>query len=85
MALGTQVVDLGRLNIVNEICHLSGDREISIMEMKPDLWRMRVMVDMINAVGVKSAGTADKPVDLIAFVQKKLSQVAAILACNARN
>jgi hypothetical protein len=40
---------------------------------------------MINAIGVKGAGTADKPVDLVAFLQKKLSQVAAILACNARN
>jgi hypothetical protein len=55
------------------------------MEMKPDLRSMRVMVDMINAIGVESAGTADKPVNLVAFVQKKLCQVTAILACNARN
>jgi hypothetical protein len=40
---------------------------------------------MINAIGVKRAGTADKPVDLVVFLQKKLSQVAAILACNACN
>jgi hypothetical protein len=85
VTLGAQVVDLGRLNIVNEICHLSRHREISIMKMKPDLRSMRVMVDMINAIGVESAGTADKPVNLVAFVQKKLSQVTAILACNARN
>ena len=40
------------------------------MEEEPCPKLMRVLIDMVNAVGVEGACPADKSVDLVAFAQQ---------------
>jgi hypothetical protein len=44
---------------------------------------MRVLIEMVNALGIKRRGSALNAVHDIAFFQKELSEVGTILASNA--
>ena len=44
---------------------------------------MRVLIDVIDAVGVKRGGTADEPVDLVSLGEKQLGKIRAILPSDA--
>lgn len=46
---------------------------------------MWVDVDVINTLGVKIRGPTDQPMDLVAFVEKKLCEVRSILAGYTRD
>jgi hypothetical protein len=44
---------------------------------------VRVLIKMINTLGVEGAGAADDTVDFVALLQEKLSEVGTILAGDA--
>jgi hypothetical protein len=44
---------------------------------------MRILIQVINAIGIKGGGTALNSVDDITLFQQKLSKVGAILAGDA--
>ena len=46
---------------------------------------MRIMVQVINAIGVKQGGSALNAVDLITFFEKEFSQISTILAGDSGN
>ena len=53
MALGTEVVDLVGLNLLddpNQICAIS---EVAVMQYKPLISFVRILVEMIDPCGVK--------------------------------
>jgi hypothetical protein len=52
------------------------------MQVEFSLWKMGVLIDMIDSIGVEGAGPADNPMDLVAFAEEQLSQITAVLACN---
>src|SRR5262249_32364356 len=67
MALGPQVIDLLRLNLVDEGGHLLGIRQVAGMQKESGAGVMWVFIDMVDTAGVKRTGTPDQAVDFIAF------------------
>jgi len=82
MALGTQVVNLIRLNAVDHAAQRIPIREVPIMEEELRML-VGIHVEVIDAVGIESGCAADDAVDLVALAQQQLHEVAAVLACDA--
>ena len=78
--LRRQVIDLLRLDAVDQFQHISRGGNIPIMQMqvRPVL-HMRIFIDMIDAVRVECAGTPDGAMHFVAFAQQQLRQVGAVL------
>jgi len=55
VALGSQVVNLIRLNIVDQIRHLAGDREVAVVQVELGARGMGILTDMINTISIKGA------------------------------
>jgi hypothetical protein len=53
------------------------------MKVQPSTGLMRVFVNVIDATGVETGAAPDDAVDGVAFRKKQLTQVGAILACDA--
>jgi hypothetical protein len=52
------------------------------MQIELRLGKMGVLIDMIDSIGVEGAGPADNSMELVAFAEEQLGQVATVLACN---
>ena len=53
------------------------------MQLEVSVVHMRILVDVVHALGIETASTALDAVNDIAFFQKKFSEVRAVLACDA--
>ncbi len=85
MALGAQMVDLVRLDLVEEIGELAGDGQVAVMEIDPRLRVVKIPVEVSDPFGVEGAGPADEAVDFIALAEQKLRQVGTVLAGDPRD
>ncbi len=52
------------------------------MQVELGLGKMRILIDVIDSVGVEGAGPADNSMDLVAFAEEQLSQITTVLACD---
>jgi len=50
------------------------------MKEKAGIREVGVLVEVVDAFGVKCAGTADKSVDFVAFVEEEFGKIGAVLA-----
>jgi hypothetical protein len=85
MALGGQVIDFVRLDIVDQMANLPGVAQVAKMEKKTGSVFMRVHIEMVNAPGIEGAGPAYQTMHFITLGQEKLGQIAAVLASYACN
>ena len=85
MALRTQVVNLIRLDVLNDFDQVAAVCEIAVVEDKPRVLLLGVLVQVVNTAGVETARPAFDPVDVVPLVQKKLSQIASVLSRDSRN
>jgi hypothetical protein len=53
------------------------------MEKQSNIRQMRVLIEVVDAATVKTAGASDDPVDLVALVEQEFGRVGAVLACDA--
>jgi len=82
VTLGTKVINLIRLHLLNDADQIGAVSEIAVVKNQPGIILMGVLIQVINTTGVEAAGSALDPVHLIALLEQKLSEVAAILACD---
>ena len=80
MALGSQIVNLVRLEFIKKLYQLHRISQVPVMQRQ-----IRVIVDMVNAIGIETGGTADDAVDLVAFFKQEFSEVGAVLPCYTGN
>jgi hypothetical protein len=80
MALGCQVVDLIRLDLLENTDQVGGIGQISIMKDKVSVVHMGVLIQVVDAVGVEQGSPALDAVDFIAFFKEEFGQVGAVLA-----
>jgi hypothetical protein len=85
MALGAQMVDLVRFDVVNQIIQLLSARKIAVMEKQPHSCVVWILVDVIETASVKAAGATNYSMDFIVPRQEPLRQVRSILACDTRD
>ena len=83
MALGTQVVDLIRLYLLNDPDQVCAVGEVAIVQHQARVALVRILVEVINAGGVEAAGPALDAMDGVALVQQQLRQIRAVLAGDA--
>ncbi len=84
MALGAQVVDLVRLDLIQQIAEGPRVGEVTVVEVEAGIGGLPDM-QMVDAIRVEQAGTAHDAVDLVPLGQQELGEVASILAGDARN
>ncbi len=85
MRLGAEVVDLVRLEIVEQLHHLHGIGQVAVVQEQARLVEVRILVDVVDAGGVEGRGATHDAVNLIAFGEKEFRQIRTVLPRDARD
>ena len=83
MALGRQIVDLVRLHFLDDPDQAGGIREIAVMQGEIKSLLVRVVVEVIDAIGVDQRRPALDAVNRIALGQQQFGEISAVLAGDA--
>jgi hypothetical protein len=83
VGLRPQVVDLIRLDFLQDTPEPRAVRQVSIVKEEARVRLMRIPIQVVYTARVEDAGAADYAVDLVPFGEKKLGEIAPILSCNA--
>ena len=83
MTLGTQVVDLFRLDVAQQCVDRACVVQVAVMEKQAHILFMGIAIDMIDAAGVEGGGTADHAVDFVTFLKQQFGQIRTILTGDA--
>jgi len=85
MALCAQVVDLVRPNVVEQRGEGTAVGKVGVMQEEAAPGLVRVLIDVVEPVGVEAGGAALEAVDFVAFGKQKLGQIRSVLASAAGN
>jgi hypothetical protein len=83
VALRAEVVDLVRGDLVHHLGEAAGVGEVAVMEQEAGADDVRVLVEVVDALGVEARRAADHAVDLVAFGEQQLGEVGAVLPGDA--
>jgi len=84
VALGAQVVDLGRLGFLDQADQVGGVGQVAVVKAELGVILVRVDIEVVDAFGVEGRRPALHAVHPVALRQKHLRQVAAVLAGDPR-
>jgi hypothetical protein len=73
------MIDLLGLHVVDEVGQLLTRREVSVVEIEARARTVRVLINMVDPIGVECAGTPDDPVNFIALAEQQFSKVGTVL------
>src|SRR5262249_17955669 len=82
MALGAKVINLVRLQAIEQLDQIHGISQVAVVEKETDAVDVRVLVKMIDPRGIKGAGAPDNSVNLVALRKQEVRQIGSILAGN---
>jgi hypothetical protein len=85
VTLSREIVDFVRLHTLDDAQKAHRIRHVAVVQDEPTVRYIRSLVKMVNAIGVEERRAALDAVDLIPFIEQKLSEIRAILASNARD
>src|SRR5690606_2818386 len=83
MRLGGQVVDLVGLHLLNNAHQTGGVGQVAVVQHKVAVVDVRILVQVVDPVGVEQAAAALDAVYFVALLQQKLGQVRTILPGDA--
>jgi hypothetical protein len=78
--LRAQVVDFIGLSLLHDAHQVTGVSQITIVQFEVGVFNVRVLVNVVYALGVEQAASTFDAVHNVALFQQKLSQVASVLA-----
>ena len=81
--LGTEVVDLVGLGFLDDTNQVAGVRQVAVVQPEIGVCYVRVLVDVVDTLGVEGTGAALDAVHEVAFFQQQLRQVTSVLAGDA--
>jgi len=84
VALGTEVVDLLWLQLVDQTGQRDRVREVAVVREELRALLVGVAEEVLDAAGVEARRAPDDAVNLVALLEQKLGQVRAVLAGQAR-
>ena len=84
MAHGREVVNLIGLHFLNDADEVGAVRQVTVMQLEADISVVRVLVQVVDAIGIKEGGSAFDPVHLIAFLQQQFGQIRTVLPRDSR-
>jgi hypothetical protein len=85
MALRGEVVDLVGLDLLNDPDQVGCIGQVAIVQMEPAPRFMRVLIQMIDAVGIEGRCPPFDPMNLVALGKQEFGKIGAILTGDARN
>ena len=85
MALRRQIVDLLRLHLLHDAHQAGGVGEIPIVQDEPAILFVRILIEMIDAVGVEERSAPLDAMHLVALVEKEFRKIGAVLPGNSGN
>ena len=83
VALRGEVVDLVGLHLLDDADQAARIGHVAVMQDEAAVRFVRVLVQVVDAVGVEQRRAALDAVDLVAFAEQKLGEVGAVLAGDA--
>jgi hypothetical protein len=85
VGLGRQVVDLVGLHFLNDAHQAGGVGQVAVMQHEVAVVDVRILVQVVDAVGVEQAGAAFDAMHLVALFEQELRQIGTVLAGHARD
>lgn len=85
MALGRQMIDLIRLEVIDNVGQLTGIGKVSEMQKQGCPRFVRVGVDMVNPSRIERARPPDQSVNLISLGEQELRKIRTILPSDSCN
>lgn len=83
MALGGQVIDLGRSDLLHQPDQIGRIRHVAIVHQERHAADMRILVEMIDARGVERGRPALDPVHVVAETEQILGEICSVLPGDA--
>ena len=83
MAHRRQVVDLVGLDLLDDAHQAGRVGQVTVVQREMPAVDMRILVQVVDAVGVEQAGATLDAVDLVALLQQQFGQIRAVLAGDA--
>jgi len=80
VGLRAKVIDLVGLDLGNDAGEVGGIREVAVVELEARVRDMRILVDVIDALGVEERGAALDAVDFVAFFEEEFREVGNFTA-----
>ena len=81
--LRTQIIDLVWLNVADQPSEVRGVSQVAVVQLEAGIGGVRVLVEVINSLGIQRRRTPLDPVNLIALIEQELRKVGPILASYA--
>ena len=85
VALRAEMVDLVGLDIVQQVLQRGAVAEVAVVQEELHAVDVRVLVKMIDAVGVERTGAADDAVDLVALAEQEFGEIRPVLPGDTGN
>jgi hypothetical protein len=85
VALRAQIVDFVRLDFLNDARQVRSIRQVAIVQLEIGRRRVRILVDMIDALRIEQRGTALDTMHFIALFEQKFCKIRTVLARHARD
>jgi hypothetical protein len=79
MALRPEVVDLVRPDLADDVREVVGVVQVAVVELQPGARHVRVLVDVVEPLGVEARAAPDDPVHFVPLRKQELREVAAVL------
>ena len=71
MALRAEIVDLVRLDLADDAGEVGGVGQIAIVQAAFGVRRVRILIDVVDPLGVEGRGAALDAVDLVALFEEE--------------
>ena len=85
MALGSEIVDLVGVHLLNETDEICRIGQISIVHEEANVALMRIMIEMIHTACIERGRPPLHAMHNVTFVKQQSAKVAAVLARNSRD
>jgi hypothetical protein len=83
VALGGEIVDLVGLGLLDDPDQVGRVGQVAVMQEEVRVLLVRVLVDMVDPLGVELARSALDAVDRVAFLEQEFGQILSVLAGDA--
>jgi len=80
VALGGEIVDLVGLRLLHEADEIGGVGHVAIVQPERHALLVRIVIEMIDTLGVERRGATLDAVDVVALADQELGEIGAVLA-----
>jgi hypothetical protein len=80
MALGGEIVNLGGLNLLHDADQAARIGHVAVMQDEFAVLDVRVLIEVIDAIGVEQRRAALDAVNLVALLQQEFGEIGPVLS-----